>query len=214
MRVCCLRSHSAPHLLHWFTPNLTPLTLQSHLLTEWQPTLPYRNSTHSQCPACWGSYQSSCRTPGPLGRPSEMAHPRHLFLCAPPSPSSPTPGSSPPPLSLWATQVYTSSVKPEKKMYQPSWNTQRCAGMGWINADIEPITFSDMHKKYIPNLDCLQVAAVSFWLLEDKSEAQWWSEPCLLGLTTKKVQNLYATSNLILDQQFWNSLWCHCYKEE
>lgn len=52
MCVCCLTSRSTPHLLHWFTPNLTPLTLQSHLLTDWQPTAPYRNSTHSQCPAC------------------------------------------------------------------------------------------------------------------------------------------------------------------
>lgn len=83
MCVCCLTIRSTPHLLHWFTPPPTPHTHTSHLLTEWQPTLAYWNSTHSLCPACWGSHQSSCRTPGPLGCPSNMK-PSSFF---PPCPS-------------------------------------------------------------------------------------------------------------------------------
>lgn len=157
MCVCCLTSRTT-HLLHWFTPHLTPLTLQSHLLTEWQPTLPYQKSTHSQCPACWGSHQSACRTPGPVGRPSEMAHPRHLFLHAPPPPSSPTPGSSPPPLLLWVTQVYIHQLSARVKKCTSYPKTLTGSGeMVWINAEIEPITFPDMHKNDTPDFDFLQV---------------------------------------------------------
>jgi len=57
-------------------------TLQSHLLTGWQPTLPHRSWT--QCPACWGSHQSAGRALSPLGHPSEITHPRHLLLQVPP----------------------------------------------------------------------------------------------------------------------------------
>lgn len=59
--VCSKQSlkSSPPSLVHPY-PSST-----SHLLTEWQPTLAYRNATYRFRLACRGSHQSSCRTCGP-----------------------------------------------------------------------------------------------------------------------------------------------------
>ena len=136
-----LNSSASPPLVH-------PLTSPPRPHPPISP--PDRMTAHcalsklNQCPAHWGSHQSSCRTPGPLGL---MAHPRHPFIHAPLSPSSPTPGSSPPPFaSLNYSSVYVSCQARVKKMQQPSWNTGRVKEMGWISADTESITFTDMLK--------------------------------------------------------------------
>lgn len=134
----------------------------------------------NQCPAHWGSHQSSCRTPGPMGL---MAHPRHPFIHAPLSPSSPTPGSSPPPVaSLNYSSVYVScqaSVKNATAIleHQAGWGDGVNQCRHWVN---------NLHRyaeKYTPDLDFLQVVdkyarqRVGSLTLKDKKEViVFWTD--------------------------------------
>lgn len=161
----------------------------------------------NQCPAHWGSHQSSCRTPGPLGL---MAHPRHPFIHAPLSPSSPTPGSSPPPFaSLNYSSVYVScqaSVKNATAIleHQAGWGDGVNQCRHWVN---------NLHRyaeKYTPDLDFLQVVdkharqQVESLTLKDKRKS------CFLDRLQQPEQNMYATSNLTTNV----CVWCHYYKKE
>lgn len=112
--VCFLTSPSTPHLLHRFTLNLTPPSpFKSHLLTEWQPTPPHP-------PPVLKLSTQPVPMPGevainpPAGLLAQwVAAERWLTLFMFSSPH--TLGSSPRPLPLLATHVYTSAVNEQGK---------------------------------------------------------------------------------------------------
>lgn len=155
--VCCQSLNSSP-----------PTTSHPPNLTSWQndSSLAYLNSTHSLSPACWGSHQSSCRTPDPLGclsemKPSSCFPSMHLLLPHPP-PRGPLLPSCFSELLKWIQ-----SCQARVKMNQPTWNREWSVDRAWINASIRANDFLSLHNLYSSNY-------IFFQIVETKKRAEQW----------------------------------------